>query len=198
MDKDSFIQLVLQKGKDNSRNLYLSGFFFVLILLILFVARPTVGEYVDRKRQLEELVALSIRYQKAIENVSELQSILEAHRQDFKMLDEAIPNDLHLYGLTQDVNRSFLQYTPSKSYTFPAHSITTSNSSKKPNPKAELKTYKILADVRVDYGTGRYLIDTILSQRRLKSINTLVFSRVEEASPGGVLQMKLEIDAYHL
>lgn len=198
MEKETFIQQLLQKGKDNSSAVYMAGFFMVLIVLILFVAWPAVGDYVDKQRQLEELTETSNRYTKAIVNVSELQGILEAHRQDFKMLDEAIPNDLTLYQLTQDVENTFLQYTLSKSYTFPAHTVMNVHKSGKTDSKSELNTYKLLADLRVDYNTAEALITAILNQRRLKSINTLTISRESEASSGGQLEMKIEMDAYYL
>lgn len=198
MEKNKLIEGLLKKSQDYSQQIYLLGFFLVFILMIIFMVRPQVNEYIIRNKQLQETVLLSAQYQKAISNLTELQGLLETRRADFALLGQAIPENIQMYQLTQDVRDSFLKYVPTRTYTFPSYVITPPKSGAKVNTISALKTYKILVNINGSYPTTREILQKILNQRRIKSVKTLLISRPEGASDSGELEMKLEVEAYYL
>lgn len=199
MHKEELIKRLLQKGQDYSQQLYLVGFFVIFIFLILFVVRPAINEYVVRNKQLEETIQISAQYQKAITNLNTLQALLEANRGDFGLLDDAIPENINMYQLTQDVSNSFLRYIPTKSFSFPGYVVAKEEDSKETKGKAELKQYKILVSVSGTYATVRDILANVMNQRRVKSVKTLHFARPSGAASGSAnLDMKLEIEAFYL
>lgn len=198
MDKDKLIKELLQKGQDYSQQIYLVGFFIVFIILIIFVVRPTVNEYIYRNKELEQTAQLSVQYEKVISSLSALQSILESNRSDFGLLDQAIPENIGMYQLTQDVRNSFLNYVPTRSYSFPGYVVSKQDDSKGVKSKGELKPYKILVSVNGSYETLQNIFQKILNQRRIKSVKSFLLSRPQGASDSASLEMKLEIEAYYL
>jgi hypothetical protein len=200
MEKNQLIKGLLQKGQDYSQQIYLIGFFIVFIVMLVFVVRPTINMYITKNKELQDTIHLSSEYQKVISSLTALQAILESHRDDFGMLDQAIPKNILMYQLTQDVRNSFLKYTPTRSYSFPSYVIKKSDTKTESISKSELKPYKILVNVSGSYPTMRSVLEQILNQRRVKTVKTLMLSRPEgeSASESAELDMKLEIEAYYL
>jgi hypothetical protein len=200
MEKNQLIKGLLQKGQDYSQQIYLIGFFIVFIFMLVFVVRPTINMYIIKNKELQDTIHLSSEYQKVISSLTALQAILESHRDDFGMLDQAIPKNILMYQLTQDVRNSFLKYTPTRSYSFPSYVIKKSDTKAESISKSELKPYKILVNVSGSYPTMRSVLEQILNQRRVKTVKTLMLSRPEgeSASESAELDMKLEIEAYYL
>ncbi len=168
--------------------------------MLVFVVRPTINMYITKNKELQDTIHLSSEYQKVISSLTALQAILESHRDDFGMLDQAIPKNILMYQLTQDVRNSFLKYTPTRSYSFPSYVIKKSDTKTESISKSELKPYKILVNVSGSYPTMRSVLEQILNQRRVKTVKTLMLSRPEgeSASESAELDMKLEIEAYYL
>ncbi len=198
MEKNQLIRALLRKGQDYSQQLYLIGFFVVFIIMIVFVVRPTINMYISKNKELQDTVHLSSEYQKVISNLTVLQGLLESNRDDFGLLEQAIPENVSMYQLTQDVRNSFLRYTPTRSYSFPSYVITNSGSKSDAKTKEELKSYKIMVHVNGSYPTVKDVLNKIISQRRVKSVKTFLLARPEGASESADLDMKLEIEAYYL
>ncbi len=198
MDKDELISQLLKKGQDITQRVYLLAFFIVFILLILFVVRPTVGGYIDRRTELEKTKILSAQYQKVITSLNTLQRMLESRREDFALLEQAVPSSLAMYQLTQDVERTVLPHIPSQSYSFPGYSIPHRSDLAALTPVKTPQTYTIAVAVQGDYGTLKGVFAQLLNQRRIKNVRNLSMSREKGSSESAVLDMKLEIEAYHL
>ena len=198
MEKDKLIAQLLEKSKDNIQQFYVSGFLLVFVLLILFVVRPTMNGYVERRTELQEIKILSSQYQKVIASINTLQDLLESNRSDFALLHQAIPNSIQMYQLTQDVQKSFLQYAPTRSHNFPGYVVTPSESSAALKNKSALKPYKILVNITSDYSTLRNVLSQIMSQRRVKSVRSMTLAKPKGASDSATLDMKLEVEAYYL
>jgi len=197
MDKDKLIKELLQKSQDYSQQLYLVAFFIVFVILILFFVRPTINEYVLRNKELEETITLSEQYQQVINSMTQLQSLLESERDNFVLLDQAIPNNIHMYQLIQDVRSSFLKFVPTRTYSFPSYTVS-NMSPGETKGKAELKEHKLLVNVNGTYSDLQGIMSKIFNQRRIKSIKSLRLSRSENSSDSAILEMKLEVGAYHL
>lgn len=198
MEKNLLISQLLQKSKDNAQQFYVAGFLLVFVLLIVLVVRPTVNGYVERKTELQETKILSAQYQKVIASINTLQSLLESNRSDFALLNQAIPDSIQMYQLTQDVQKSFLRYTPTRTYNFPGYVVTPSESSAALKSKSELKPYKILVNISSDYPTLRNVLSQIMNQRRVKGVRSMTVAKPKGASDSATLDMKLEVEAYYL
>lgn len=197
MDKDQLVRQIMAKGKDYSQQTYLAGFFLAFIILIVLIIRPSINDYVIRQKQLEETKLMVEENQKVIVNLTKLQSVLEAHRSDFDLLNRAVPNGTGLYQLAKDVERSILPYTPTKSYTFAGYTY--------PGVKAvsnsrsnEPKSYAISSSVQGTYPALLNLLQDISDQSRIKTIKSIMLSRSTESSSSANLNMTLDIEAYHL
>ena len=198
MDKDKLVAQITNNGKNYSQQGYLIGFFVIFILLIVFVVRPNINEYLIRQKQLEETTQLIQQYQKAILSLNALQSVLESHRDDFVMLDQAVPSGLGIYQIAIDIRDTFLDHTPSKKYSFPPYVVTNESKDKVKLTSNNLKEYVITVDMNDTYQSLQDVLGQVLNQRRIKSINSIAISKPVEASSSSKLNMKLEIKAYHL
>ena len=196
MDKEQLVKLVREKGVNYSQQLYLWGFFAAFVLLVIFVVRPTLNGYVARQKELEDIIATSEKYQKSIENLSQLQAVLEARRDEFIYLEQAMPLGLHMYELTRDVQMAWLEHIPSKSYGFPSYSV--ANPSAEANTRvSSAKPYLMPVELEGDFQTLRNIVNASLNQRRLKAVKSMTLEK-GSASAGAKMQMRLEIEAYNL
>ena len=122
MDKEQLVKQIMERGKDYGQQMYFAGFFVVFVFFIVFIIRPSINDYVVRQTQLDETKQMVAEYQKVIENLTKLQTVLEVHRDDFILLEKAIPMDTGLYQLARDIE-PILPYMPSRSYAFSGYAL---------------------------------------------------------------------------
>lgn len=196
MDKQKLVTLIKKNGVDYTQHIYLVGFFCVFILLIIFVVRPTINSYVIRQREYEETKELSAKYQKSIENLTRLQGMLETHREDFTLLDLAVPKGAHMYELSQDISDTLLDLTPNRTYQFPKYTYI----AQPQDESGDITMSSILLpfELQGTFPTLKAAIDNLFSQLRLKTIKQMSIQKPADASPGAQLRMGVEIEAYHL
>lgn len=198
MEKNDLIAQLFKKGQDHEQAVYLVTFFLVFVLLIVLVVRPTVDGYVTRRKELAETKLLSSQYQKVISSLNTLQSMLEMHRDDFALLDEAIPESVQMYQISRDIERSVLPHIPSRSYSFPAYTIVHDGAVQGEDSIAKPQEYKLAASLQGEYQTLQDVVAKLMNQLRVKSISSVSLDRTRGASDSANLDMRLEIKAYHL
>jgi hypothetical protein len=195
MDKEKLLNQVA--GKDGGDKWYLVIFVAVFVVLILTVIRPSLSEYLRRQKLLEDLVAVNIQYDSAISNLRVLQTLFEERRDDFPLLDEAIPLHLDMYKLVQDVSDVFLTYAEDGVLKFDGYSIGKSQKEPTKIQKNNLFTYNQLIKSQgqqEDLITSLY---NLANQRRIKHLTKLTLFKENFSTTSAKIKMYVEFQSYY-
>ena len=196
MDKEMIIRQLVKR--DFNDNWYLIGFFSVLIVLVLFVIRPNVNEFLRRQKLYDDLSNTNIQYDSAISNLKVLQTLFERYRDQFVLLDEAVPERLNVYDVSKDVSEVFLPFLPGQAIEFPGYEIGEMANASGPTKDSKLIPYKLTMQIQGTYSELQDVLSSLMTQRRLKRVTRVVFTRNQTASGSAELGMQVDFEAYHL
>ncbi|MFO0703337.1 MAG: type 4a pilus biogenesis protein PilO [Patescibacteria group bacterium] len=196
MDKEKLLNQLIQK--DNSERWYLIGFFSVFILLILFVIRPNVNEYLRRQKLRDDLIETNVQYDKAITNLRILQTLFEEHRDEFPLLEEAVPLKLDAYKFSQDVAKVFLPYLKENEIEFAGFSVGEKADAGTPLKNTKLIPYPQSVEISGRYGQLLTALNALMNQRRIKHVTNVVFTKTQSGSESASMTMKVDFQGYHL
>jgi hypothetical protein len=83
------------------------AFFFLIFSIFLFFAiRPNILMAINLQNELRELQFKDEQYERTILNIVNYQTILEETRNDFYLLDEAVPKNPQLYAMIEQVQKA--------------------------------------------------------------------------------------------
>ncbi|NTU46576.1 type 4a pilus biogenesis protein PilO [Candidatus Roizmanbacteria bacterium] len=193
--KISWEKILRSKIKDYS---FVIGFFLVFSFFIVFAIRPNIATVITLNKQLETLKKTDSAYENIILHIVDLQTVLEKNRDDFILLDQALPSRPQVNKVVDDVKNS-----ATASGILIKRLDISEVSLKEDSNKKNVKSYAVNIETNSNYEQSKSFIDMLLKQRRLKSINTISIQRGDEtetqvSSKSGALIMKLEISGYYL
>lgn len=196
MDKEKLLSQLVQK--DNTERWYLVGFFAVFIILILFVIRPNVNEYLRRQKLLEDLTSTNAQYDTAISNLRVLQGLFEEYRDQFPLLEEAVPMRLEAYNFAQDVAKIFLPYVPTDNLRFPGFNVGEKAEAGVPVAGTQLVPYPQSIEITGKYSELQRILSKLMNQRRIKHVTRVVFSENQTASGEASMGMRVDFQGYYI
>ncbi|MEX1052582.1 MAG: type 4a pilus biogenesis protein PilO [Patescibacteria group bacterium] len=174
--------------------IYLTIFFVIFSIFIIFAIRPALVTAFSLKREEKELMEKNLTYQKAIADASENLFILEDVRDRLFLVDEAIPDSPQINKVVDDIGNASNQNSLLLRNIFVSEKIEYVDSDK-----------KNFQEVRVNLETlGNFeniinMINALNSQRRLKNINNMeIFSQSDISTESGVLDIQTEIIGFYL
>lgn len=183
-------QLLNKKTQDYT---YAIAFFLIFSFFIFYIIRPNLITVFEINTKIEKLKEINNLYNKQIDKIIEIQSKIEANREDFVVLKEAIAIKPEVNKMLSDVDFS-LEENELKS-----DSITVSDINLKDTGSLnKLKSLLINIDLLGTFTDTTEFIKKIYSQRRLKYIPEIDFSQAEESSESANLKIKLEIEGFYL
>lgn len=191
MNKPDIIEHVFEKRIQN----YTFGivFFLIFSFFVIFAIRPNLLALVTLQEQLTQLRSIEKKYEDAITQIISLQTLVEQNRDNFYLLDESLPNLPKVNKIIDDIkkNASESGITVAK--------IDVSNISLKENKTLnQTKTFEVNIEGDADFAQAKQFIDTLIKQRRLKTIKNLGIIKEGVSSESATLTIQLEIDGYYL
>ncbi len=164
-------------------------FFLIFSIFIFFAIRPSLSIAFSLQREEVDLRRVDSIYEKKIAEVITIQSQIEKGRDRVYLLNQAIPNYPELNKILKDLSN--LNYFSMAKTNIGEVSLATTD-----NPS--LMKLKISMEGVSDFETALKLIKDLMDQRRLKTIQRLVFSRDAVGTQSGQLRVVMDIEAYYL
>lgn len=148
------------------------------------------------KKEEVDLKAIDSKYENNILNIAAVQSLMEEHREELPLLTDAISSHPQVNKMIDDIKKASDQ----TSFVLKKAGIGEVNLLDTKNKK--LQSLHLTIEGTSDFDTMMKFIQSLLSQRRLKTIEKIVItnSPVQEglASSSGQLRIVMDVEAYYL
>ena len=187
------LKITLKSVFENKSGEYIFVVFFLLIfsVFIMFAIKPSLTTAYSLKKEERDLTKIDKVYEEKIMSISLIQSQMEENRDNLPLLNQSISEQPEVNKIVEDIkkiaDKNFL--------TINKASIVDINLSQTNQEKQDIK---LKIEATVSFENLKRFITDMLSQRRLKSIDTLTISRDKETSGSGELKVNLIIDGYFL
>ena len=186
---------LVEKIKDKKVQDYsLTIIFFILFAFFVFFAiRPNVLTAFNLRKELAELRLKDKQFEDTILKIIEYQTILSANRDNFYLLDEALPKTPQVYKVIDDVSE-----------TASASSVITTRISAEEIPifgeknNVRMKSYAVTMSASASTDSLKAFIVNLPKQRRLKSIKNLDITRDAKSGDGSKYNVRFIIEGYYL
>jgi Tfp pilus assembly protein PilO len=170
------------------------AFFLIFSFFVVFAIRPNLITAISLNKELDDLKIIDKNYEDTVMNIVGYQSLLERNRDQFYLLDEALPPNPQLSKLVSDLS----QDASSSAVILKRVDINQVNLVKQKNTK-DLSTYLITIDTAGEFSQVNTFIQTLLNQRRLKILNSTSISKdLQSASGSGSLRIQLVVQGQYL
>jgi len=191
MDKAELIEkLMTKKNKDYT---YIILFFLIFSFFVFFAIRPNLISVFSANSEIKTLTETDAIYEAQINKIIDIQSLLEATRNDLFVMDQAMPYSPEINKIVEDLEKLTAKNK------LETEKIDIANIDLKNVQNNELKQIKIEAEVIGDFEEIHSFINDLESQRRLKEIKEIeIQTDTTEASKGSELKIKLQIESYYL
>lgn len=167
-------------------------FFIMFAFFVFFAIRPNILTAFNLRKELSELRLKDKQFEDTILKIVEYQSILAANRDNFFLLDEALPETPQIYKVIDDVRK-----------TASASSVIASRinveeinlQGLKKNPRK--KSYIVTMDATASTQELKLFIKNLSTQRRLKTIKNLDITRDDKAE-GQKYNVQFVVEGFYL
>jgi Tfp pilus assembly protein PilO len=192
MTREDLIKTLTQKKVQDYSFTIL--FFVIFSFFVIFAIRPNVLTAFNLQKELQDLRNMDKTYEQVILSIVNYQTVLEDNRDNFYLLDEAIPTEPQTYKLIADIRNSVAE-----------SGITLAGINVNQLELKETKKQKGIQQYRLTLeldGSNEQLsnfISSVANQRRLKTINRLTVAQVDRTSSiGGRFHVDLDVEGYSL
>ncbi|NTU72627.1 hypothetical protein HGB07_00400 [Candidatus Roizmanbacteria bacterium] len=188
---NSLRHLIGRRVKDYS---FTIGFFVVFSFFLFFAIRPNLVTVFRLQKELADLRKVDSSYENVIMNIVNTQTILEANRDKFYLLDDAMPNRPRVNEVVDDIRNS----ASIAGVVFKKIDISEVNL-KEDSDKSHLKSYIVQLDAASDFNAVKKMMDQLLLDRRLKMIKEVAFSRdIETGTQSADIRIDLQVEGFYL
>lgn len=173
MDRKKILdQFKDQKIQNYSYNIF---FFLVFAFFVGFAIRPNLTTAFNLQKELQDLKLKSQEYEAEIQQIVDYQTKVEQYRDQFYLLDEAVPKTPAVAKVLEDIRQSATD----------SGVILTSIAVdeiiiKSEEKQASLKSFGLTLNVESEFTTLQNFLSTLLNQRRIKSIDNLQVTKLEK------------------
>lgn len=173
---------------------YLTVFFIIFSVFIIFAIRPALVTAFSLKREEKELLEKNLTYQKAIAYASDNLFILEDVRDRLFLIDEAIPDSPQINKVVEDIGSANNQTSLLLKDIFVSEKIEYIDAARQ-----DFQEVRVNLETEGSFENIIKMINTIYSQRRLKNLNSMeIFSQNEISTESGFLDIQAEIIGFYL
>lgn len=192
MNKNELVEQLLNKKVKQYG--FTIAFFLIFSFFIIFAIRPNLTSVISLNEQLNQLRGLDVHYEDSITKIINLQTFIEQNREDFYLLDQALPSTPQVNKVIDDIKNN-----ASDSGVQIDKIVVDEVSLKEDSSKNKMKILKVNMETSSKFENIKQFIDNLFRQRRLKSIQNLVLERDSlSGSESATLRIKLEIGGYYL
>lgn len=183
-------QLFNKKTKDYSN---LTFFFLIFSIFAFFVIRPSLTTAFSLQTTEISLKETEMQYEEIVSRIPSIQASLEELRPDQHLISETLPETPSLNSILQDI-RSGGSKTD-----FVISKMTVNDVDLVGIPKPALKSMMVEVEADATYDKIIAFQREIHNQRRLKKVkNFEIIKDSDNASAGGLLKVKIQIEGYFL
>lgn len=170
-------------------------FFLIFSIFIFFAIKPSLTTATSLKKEEIDLKAIDSRYENNIINIASVQSLMEEYRDQLPLLTDAISNHPQVNKMIDDITKAgeLTSFAIKKASIGEVNLLDTKNK--------QLLTLHLTIEGASDFDTLMKFIQSLLNQRRLKTIEKMVITENQDnqqASPSGQLRVVMDIEAYYL
>ena len=205
MNREELIQKVMNKKvKDYT---FVVFFFLIFSVFVFFAIRPNILTAINLQNELNELRFQDEQYERTILNIVDYQTILETTRDEFYLLEDAVPASPRLYGMVENVQKAasvsgaVINDIQVSEVQFKAEEVEKKSNGKRKNDTSELSanSYIVNFNLEGNLQQTQSFIRTILDQRRLKTFETITLSTSQSnASQEAEFNVAIQLEGYYL
>ena len=173
MDRKRILdQLKDQKVQNYSYNII---FFVIFAFFAVFAIRPNLMTAFNLQKELQDLKLKSQEYEAEIQQIVDYQTKVEQYRDQFYLLDEAIPKTPAIAKVLEDIRQS-----ATDSGVILTSIAVEEVSSKTVEKQPSLKSFGLTVNVDGEFITLKNFLDTLLNQRRIKAVDNIEITKVRQ------------------
>lgn len=205
MNKEDLISKVLNKKvRDYTFPVI---FFLIFSIFVFFAIRPNLVTAFSLQRQLEELRLQDEQYETVILNIVNYQSLIEQTRNDFIVLEQAVPNSPQIYTMVDEIRNAATQsgmiVSTIEISDVTLRGLTDVDGTVKPETKTgsleDKKKYIIKFQATSTFNEVRSFLAQLASQRRLKLVNAMnVNAASKQGSQSATFNISFVIEGFYL
>ncbi len=194
MDRNKIMQALSQEKVQKPT--FAIIFFLLFSFFVYFAIRPNLVTAFSLQKELQEVRLKNREYEEQILQIVNYQTAVEQYRDDFPLLDEAIPLSPGVVKVVDDIRKSaseagILLTTLSVDDSFEYKNEET--------PKTEeLVSFSLSTTSEVQIDQLQQFINNLLDQRRIKTIESVDISSKELDEQGTVFSITINIMVYYL
>lgn len=183
-------KIFTQKTRDYS---YAIIFFFTFSFFVAFIIRPNLISVFSAQAQISELQSTDSFYEKQIMSLVDLQSTIEANREDLVLLQQAFSSTPQINKVLADINQA------AQSNNLVINDIKISDINLKDvATQGKIKSLDVEVSLTGSFDKAYGFMKGLYDQRRLKSIQSVEVDRNKVATDSSHLQIKMEVQGFYL
>lgn len=207
MNREELINKVLNKKvKDYT---FPVVFFLIFSIFVFFAIRPNLVTAVSLQRQLDELRLQDEQYETIILNIVNYQSVIEQSRQDFVVLEEAVPASPQIYAVVEDIRNAATESgmlvanievsdVVLKGTLEESKAVISNNTNQQPSLD-EKKRFVIKFQATSSFNEIRTFLSQLSTQRRLKLVESMNINAANKVgSQSATFNISLVIESFYL
>lgn len=174
-------------------------FFLIFSVFVFFAIRPNLVTAFSLQRQLDELRLQDEKYDTVILNIVSYQSLIEQTREDFVVLDQAVPKSPLIYTLVADI-RDAATTSGMVVNTMEVSDVSLQGKTLKDDQtKEKNKQYVVKFSALSSFNDVRGFFTKLSTQRRLKVVNGMnVTSATIEGTKSATFNISFILEGYYL
>ena len=173
MDRKRILdQLKDQKVQNYSYNII---FFVIFAFFAVFAIRPNLMTAFNLQKELQDLKLKSQEYEAEIQQIVDYQTKVEQYRDQFYLLDEAIPKTPAIAKVLEDIRQSATDSGVILT-SIAVEEVSIKTVEKQPS----LKSFGLTVNVDGEFITLKNFLDTLLNQRRIKAVDNIEITKVRQ------------------
>ncbi len=174
--------------------IYISIFFILFSIFILFAIKPALTTAFSLKKEEEELKEKNLTYQKAISDANNNLYVLEDVRDKLYLIDESISNSPQINKVVDDIENASIDSSLFLKNIFVSEKIDYIDLK-----KTDFKEVRVNLESQGSFTDVLNMVKVINAQRRLKLIDNIeFFNQTEISTNSGSLDIKSEIIGFYL
>lgn len=195
MDKSSAAKNILKqlKSKKVKDYTFISLFFLIFSIFIVFAIRPSLITAIALRQQREDLQKLDAQYESVVSNIVANQSTLENIRDGLYLINDALPTGALINKLISDIENE----GRTDEINFIRVEVGEVNLVQKTKDKPQSAVINI--EATCSFENLLKFVQGLSNQRRLKLIKQLSISKdIEQSSESAQLKVLMQIEGYYL
>lgn len=177
--------------KKTANYIYVIFFLIIFSIFIIFAIEPSLRTAFSLKKEETDLSSVDQVYEQQINNITDVQSTIEANRDDLPLLNQSISVQPEVNKIVEDIKNT----ADKNSLIISKASIVNINLSK---TNSELQSIQLVMEGNASFPNIRSFINDLFAQRRLKLVDNVVISQDKQSTGSGNLKVSMTIDGFYL